>query len=211
PDAADRARPFGRPMGRGPWRFPPPVTRPAANAANAKRKRGLNENYAREIMGLHTLGVDGGYAQRGGTAGARCFTGWTIRGLKEQKPKFEFDDRVHDHGPKVVLGQILKGGGQDEGKKVIHMLATHPSTARFIATKLARRFVSDDPPQALVDRAAETFRKTDGDIRAVLATLVASPEFFAASSAEEKVKTPLEFVASALRASGAQVDDATTV
>src|SRR5262249_60871117 len=140
PAAADRARPFGRPMGRGPWRFPPPGLRPPANAANAKRKRGLNENYAREIMELHTLGVDGGYTQRDVNEVARCFTGWTIRGLKEQKPTFEIDDPVHDHGPKVVLGQILKGGGQDEGKKVIHVLATHPSTARFLATKLAPRF-----------------------------------------------------------------------
>jgi uncharacterized protein (DUF1800 family) len=198
PDAVDHMRPFGRAMG-------------PANDIRAKRRRGLNENYAREIMELHTLGVDGGYTQRDVTEVARCFTGWTIRGLREQKPRFEFDDRVHDYGPKVVLGQILKGDGQDEGKKVIHMLATQPATARFIATKLARRFVSDDPPKALVDRAAETFRKTDGDIRAVLGTLVASPEFFAASSVEDKVKTPLEFVASALRASGARVDDATVV
>jgi uncharacterized protein (DUF1800 family) len=198
PDAADRIRPFGRAMG-------------PANEMRPRRKRGLNENYAREIMELHTLGVDGGYTQRDVTEVARCFTGWTIRGLREQKPKFEFDDRVHDDGPKVVLGQILKGDGEDEGKKVIHRLATHPSTARFIATKLARRFVSDNPSKTLVDGAVETFRKSDGDIRAVLMTLVASPEFFAATSAEDKVKTPLEFVASALRASGAQVDDAAVV
>jgi uncharacterized protein (DUF1800 family) len=173
-----------------------------------KKQRGLNENYAREIMELHTLGVDGGYTQRDVTEVARCFTGWTIRGAKEQKPEFTFDERVHDHGPKIVLGQVIKGDGQDEARKVIHLLAAHPSTARFISLKLARRFVADDPPAALVDRAAETFRRTGGDIRAVLETLVTSPDFFAAASRTAKVKTPLEFVVSALRVSGARVDDA---
>jgi uncharacterized protein (DUF1800 family) len=176
--------------------------------ANANRRRGLNENYAREIMELHTLGVDGGYTQKDVTEVARCFTGWTIRGLRQQDPEFHFEPRFHDNGTKVVLGETIKASGQDEGRKVIHILATHPNTARFIATKLARRFVADDPPSALVDRAAAVFRKTDGNIREVVRTIVTSPEFLAPEARTAKVKTPLEFVVSAVRASGAQVGDA---
>jgi uncharacterized protein (DUF1800 family) len=172
------------------------------------RRRGLNENYAREIMELHTLGVDGGYSQKDVTEVARCFTGWTISRLRQGEPEFAFVSRIHDRGDKVVLGHRIKGGGQDEGRQVIHLLATHPSTARVIATKLARRFVADEPPAAIVDRAAETFRRTDGNIREVVRAIVTAPEFFAASVQSAKVKTPLEFVASALRASGAEVTDA---
>ena len=171
------------------------------------RKRGLNENYAREVMELHTLGVDGGYTQKDVTEVARCFTGWTIRGLRQGDPAFVFDGRIHDGKDKVVLGQRIKGGGQGEGQQVLHLLATHPATARFISMKLARRFVADDPPAALVDRAAATFRKTGGDIRAVVAAIVESPEFVSAEARSAKVKTPLEFVASAVRASGAEVED----
>jgi len=171
------------------------------------RKRGLNENYAREVMELHTLGVDGGYTQKDVTEVARCFTGWTIRGLRQDHPEFVFDDRIHDDKQKMVLGQVIKGGGQGEGEKVLHMLATHPATARFISTKLARRFVADDPPASVVDRAAATFRKTGGDIRAVVTTILTSPEFLAAETRSAKVKTPLEFVASAVRAAGADVTD----
>jgi uncharacterized protein (DUF1800 family) len=209
PSAGERSPPYGRSSGR-PRGFGHPSAMLPPEERRPRRKRGLNENYAREIMELHTLGVDGGFTQRDVTEVARSFTGWTIRGLKEQRPAFVFDDDVHDHGPKVILGQIVKGGGQDEGRRVVHMLATHPSTARFISLKLARRFVADDPPAALVDRAAETFRKTDGDIRAVVKTLVTSPEFYSSGSAT-KVKTPLEFVVSAIRASGARVDDATSL
>jgi uncharacterized protein (DUF1800 family) len=172
------------------------------------RKRGLNENYAREVMELHTLGVDGGYTQKDVTEVARCFTGWTIRGLRQDHPEFVFDDRIHDGKEKVVLGHVIKGGGRSEGEKVLHMLATHPSTARFVSTKLARRFVSDEPPASVVDRAAATFRKTNGDIRAVVTTILTSPEFLSAETRAVKVKTPLEFVASAVRASGADVTDA---
>jgi uncharacterized protein (DUF1800 family) len=172
------------------------------------RKRGLNENYAREVMELHTLGVDGGYTQKDVTEVARCFTGWTIRGLRQEDPKFVFNGRIHDGQGKVILGHAIKGGGRGEGEKVLHILATHPSTARFISTKLARRFVADEPPATLVDRAAATFRKTDGDIRAVMRTILTSPEFLAAETRSVKVKTPLEFVASAVRASGARVTDA---
>jgi uncharacterized protein (DUF1800 family) len=172
------------------------------------RKRGLNENYAREIMELHTLGVDGGYTQKDVTEVARCFTGWTLRGLRQDKPGFAFDPRTHDRKDKLVLGQTIKASGKDEGDKVIHLLASHPATARFISTKLARRFVADEPPQALVDRTAEVFRKTNGEVRAVVRSLLTSPEFLAAANRGAKVKTPFEFVVSAVRASGAQVTDA---
>ncbi len=159
-------------------------------------------------MELHTLGVDGGYTQKDVTEVARCFTGWTIKGLRNQDPEFTFESRIHDQGDKLVLGHVIKGGGKDEGDAVLHLLATHPSTARFVATKLARRFVADDPPAALVDRAAETFRKTGGDIREVVRTIVTSPEFFSSQTRAAKIKTPLEFVVSAVRASGARVVDA---
>jgi uncharacterized protein (DUF1800 family) len=184
------------------------MRRRAAREENQGRRRGLNENYAREIMELHTLGVDGGYTQKDVTEVARCFTGWTIQGLRQQDPRFRFEPRFHDDGTKTVLGQTIKGSGQDEGRKVIHLLATHPATARFISTKLARRFVSDEPPPALVARAAETFRKTDGNIREVVRTIVTSPEFLAPQARTAKVKTPLEFVVSAVRTSGATVVDA---
>jgi uncharacterized protein (DUF1800 family) len=173
-----------------------------------KRRRGLNENYAREIMELHTLGVDGGYTQKDVTEVARCFTGWSIRGLRDQNPEFVFDARVHDRKDKVVLGHRIEGGGKDEGDEVIHILATHPKTAHFVSLKLARRFVADEPPPDLVDRAAEVFRKTNGDIRAVVTAIVKSPEFEAPERRAAKVKTPLEFVVSAVRAAGSNVADA---
>lgn len=172
----------------------------------AQRRRGLNENYARELMELHTLGVDGGYTQQDVIEVARALTGWTLdRGA--QGGAFVFRPQVHDAGAKVILGQKFAAGrGQEEGEQVLDMLARHPNTAKFIATKLARRFVSDTPPAALVDRAAATFRRTDGDIREVVRTIVTSPEFFATSAYRAKVKSPFELVASALRALGAQPD-----
>jgi uncharacterized protein (DUF1800 family) len=185
-----------------------PLAMTPGQGAGQGRKRGLNENYAREIMELHTLGVDGGYTQKDVTEVARCFTGWTLRGVREDQPRFIFEPRIHDSRDKVVLGTKIKGGGKDEGDKVIHLLATHPSTARFISYKLARHFVADEPPKALVDRAAQTFRKTDGDIRAVVREIVTSPEFAAQAARAAKVKTPLEFVVSAVRAAGADVDEA---
>ena len=177
---------------------------PGARLGPNNRKRGLNENYAREIMELHTLGVDGGYTQKDVHEVARCFTGWTIRRPRGDG-EFVFDPRIHDDGEKVVLGaRIAAGGGIDDGMRVIDILTRHPSTARFIAAKLARRFVSDDPPPSIVDRAAETFRQSDGDIAAVLRTIISAPEFFAPAAYKAKVKKPLEFVASALRATGAE-------
>ena len=128
-------------------------------------------------MELHTLGVDGGYTQKDVQEVARAFTGWTIANPR-QGGGFHFDPRRHDDGEKIVLGQRIKaGGGQSDGDAILDLLARHPSTARFIATKLARRFVADDPPAALVDRAARRFKDTDGDIREVVRTIVTSPEF----------------------------------
>jgi uncharacterized protein (DUF1800 family) len=164
------------------------------------QKRGLNENYAREIMELHTLGVEGGYTQEDVIEVARAFTGWTIDRPREHGT-FLFRPGAHDNGPKRVLGHTLPaGGGEQDGVRVIDILSRHPSTARFVATKLARRFVSDEPPPALVERAAKTFLDTDGDIRRVVVTIVASPEFFSAEAYRAKIKTPLEVVASSVRA-----------
>jgi uncharacterized protein (DUF1800 family) len=166
---------------------------------SAGRRLGLNENYARELMELHTLGVDGGYTQHDVVEVARCFTGWTID-RPQQGGGFVFRSLAHDRGEKRVLGRVIPaGGGREDGERVIDLLARHPATARFIATKLARRFVSDDPPPALVERAAETFQRTDGSIRAVLVTILTSPEFWSAEAYRAKIKTPLELVASAVR------------
>lgn len=195
-----------RPARYGPYRYPRyPGRNPNAN--EKKRRSGLNENYGRELLELHTLSVNGGYSQRDVTEVAKVFTGWTI-----EKPydgaTFRFDPRMHEPGPKFVLGHTIKPKGEDEGREVLHMLATSKQTAHFISLKLAQRFVSDDPPPALVDRMAKTFEKKKGDIREVLSTLFHSPEFWADNTYRAKVKTPLEFVASAVRATGAEIDDA---
>jgi uncharacterized protein (DUF1800 family) len=177
-------------------------------ALASKRPRGVNENYARELMELHTLGVDGGYTQADVQEIARAFTGWTLT-QPRQGGGFIFDPRMHDNGEKMVLGTKIKsGGGKKDGEQVLDLLARHPATATFIATKLARRFVADDPPQSLVERAAARFRETDGDIREVVRTIITSPEFFATSAYRAKVKSPFEFVVSAVRASGADAVNA---
>jgi uncharacterized protein (DUF1800 family) len=200
-------------------------------------RRGLNENYARELLELHTLGVDGGYTQKDVVEVARAFTGWTLerpagrgtrvqarhreigeigeKGLAPGSPRspsafasdgFRFVRPMHDRGAKNVLGRTIKaGGGIEDGEQVLDIVAAHPSTARHIASKLARRFVSDTPPAAVVDRAAKRFGDTGGDLREVVRTIVTSPEFFASEARRAKVKTPLEFVASALRATRADV------
>jgi len=168
------------------------------------RRTGLNENYARELMELHTLGVDGGYTQQDIVQVARVFTGWTIADPR-RGAEFRFDARLHDNGEKVVLGRKIKGEGQKEGEQVLDILARHPSTARFLSTKLARRFVSDDPPPSLVDRASRRFQETGGDLREVVRTILSSPEFFATEAYRAKVKSPFEFVTSAVRATGADV------
>jgi uncharacterized protein (DUF1800 family) len=176
------------------------------NQSKGKRN-GLNENYGRELMELHTLGVNGGYTQKDVTEVARVFTGWTLKQPK-QGGGFTFEERTHEPGDKVVLGHRIKPKGEKEGLEVLRILAHHPSTAKFVCTKLAMRFVSDDPPPTLVDRMAQTFLKKDGNIREVLKTMLGSPEFWAPDTYRAKVKTPLEFVVSAVRASGAEVTDA---
>jgi uncharacterized protein (DUF1800 family) len=179
---------------------------PNAGVRGPRKSRGLNENYARELMELHTLGVDGGYTQKDVTEVARCFTGWTLRDPR-RGGGFEFNARMHDNGEKTVLGvKIPAGGGQSDGFMVLDILSRHPSTARFVSRKLAQRFVSDQPPAALVERMAQTFQKTEGDIREVMRTMLASPEFWSPGVYRVKMKLPLEMVVSALRATDAQVD-----
>jgi uncharacterized protein (DUF1800 family) len=171
-------------------------------------RKGLNENYGRELMELHTLGVDGGYTQHDVTEVARAFTGWTIR-QPRHGGSFEFRRRLHDDGEKIVLGhRITAGGGMRDGEQVLDILAAHPSTAHFIATKLVRRFVGDAPPPALVDRAAARFRATGGDLRETMRAILLSPELLAPAAVRAKTKTPFEFVVSAVRATGADVTNA---
>jgi uncharacterized protein (DUF1800 family) len=167
---------------------------------------GLNENYARELMELHTLGVNGGYTQADVTQVARVLTGWTV-----DKPQrgggFKFDENRHEPGAKKVLGKKIKEHGELEGEQLLHLLATRPATAKFISRKLAIRFVGDDPPPALVDHMAKTYLKSDGDISAVLKTLFHAPEFWSPDAYRAKVKTPLEYVVSAARASNANIEN----
>ena len=204
------ATPSDEGMERGFDRTRRRAARPVAAQQN-RRPRGLNENYARELLELHTLGVDGGYTQKDVQEVARAFTGWTIEAPR-RGGGFRFEPRMHDDGEKVILGHRIKaGGGQADGDKVLDLLAAHPSTARFIATKLTRKFVSDEPPPALVERAAATFRNTHGDIREVVKTIATSPEFFDSAAYRAKVKTPFEFVVSAVRATGTNMTGALPV
>jgi uncharacterized protein (DUF1800 family) len=205
PRAAERQaalRAMRQQMRRGPYAGWPP---PGQTANKKKQERGLNENYGRELMELHTLGVDGGYAQQDVTEVARCFTGWTIEKPREN-PRFKFDERVHDPDPKHVLGKKIHAGGMKDGEQVIELLVKNPNTAKFISTKLARRFVSDTPPPALVQRMAKTFQKSGGDIREVMRTMIYSPEFWSREAYRAKVKTPFELVVSSVRALGTDVD-----
>jgi uncharacterized protein (DUF1800 family) len=206
PKAADRlaAQRAARQWRRGGVGRPWPPRAPQQQQAK-KNVRGLNENYGRELMELHTLGVDGGYTQKDVTEVARCFTGWTIDKPRENAD-FKFDERMHDPDPKIVLGKKIHAGGMKDGEQVIELLARHPSTAKFISTKLARRFVSDIPPQSLVQRMAKTFQSSDGDIHAVLKTMIYSPEFWSRDAYRAKIKTPFELVVSTARALGADVD-----
>jgi uncharacterized protein (DUF1800 family) len=216
PGIAARRPRFGGLAGLGAGRRLPPAARERfENATPEQReqmlkqvkqraKRGVNENYARELMELHTLGVDGGYTQKDVQEVARALTGWTFN---RQTGEFQFNPRIHDAGEKTILGHKFPAGhGEDEGEAVLDLLARQPATARFITTKLARHFVSDDPPKALVDRCSNEFTKTDGDIRETVRCVVTSPEFFSRSAYRAKVKTPFELVASALRAVNAQPD-----
>jgi uncharacterized protein (DUF1800 family) len=189
------------------WRRPPRPPRPAPVKQAKGKRSGLNENYGRELMELHTLGVNGGYTQKDVTEAARILTGWTLKQPREGGG-FVFEERMHEPGDKRVLGQRIKSGGEKEGRDLLHILARHPSTAKFISTKLAMRFVSDDPPSTLIDRMTQTFLKKNGDIGEVLKAMFHSPEFWAPESYRAKMKTPLEFVVSAVRTSGAEVSDA---
>jgi uncharacterized protein (DUF1800 family) len=174
---------------------------------NAKKQqpKGINENYGRELMELHTLGVNGGYTQQDVIEVSKCFTGWTLDKPYQGGVGASYDDARHEPGTKVVLGHKIKENGQKEGLEVLHILATSPATAHFISQKLAVRFVSDDPPAGLVNRMAAAFLKSDGNIKAVLLTMYRSPEFWSPQVYRAKLKTPVEFMASALRASGADV------
>ncbi len=179
-----------------------------ARRPNAKRQDppGINENYARELMELHTLGVNGGYTQADVIQVARLLTGWTV-----DRPQlgggFQFNPNRHEPGTKMVMGTKIKDNGELEGRELLHLLATRPATAHLISRELAIRFVSDDPPQALVDRMAKTYMSTGGDIPSMLKTLFHSPEFWSTNDYRAKVKTPIEFVVSAVRASNADVEN----
>jgi uncharacterized protein (DUF1800 family) len=171
---------------------------------NGKPAAGLNENYAREVMELHALGVNGGYTQKDVTELARVLTGWTLEEPR-QGGGYVFRPQRHEPGDKIVLGQLFHENGEKEGEAALEMLARQPATARFICNKLAQRFVSDTPPPALVDAMARRYLATDGDIRSVLKAMLAAPEFWDEKEYRSKVKTPLEFVVSCLRATGAEV------
>jgi uncharacterized protein (DUF1800 family) len=170
----------------------------------AKRKPGINENYARELMELHTLGVEGGYTQKDVQEVARCFTGWTVErpvGGRKAAGEFIFRPVMHDNGEKVVLGhKIPAGGGIKDGEMVIEILARQPSTAKFISTKLVRRFVNDNPPQSLIDKVAGVYMKTGGDIREMLKAIFTSQEFYAPENYRAKIKSPFELAVSSIRA-----------
>ncbi|MBB6049880.1 DUF1800 domain-containing protein [Armatimonas rosea] len=180
---------------------------PAKGKAKTKKKPGgLNENYAREVMELHTLGVDGGYTQKDVTELARCLTGWGVEKGKYSSV-FAYHDNLHDKKPKEVLGlRLPAGGGQEDGQAVLDLLARHPSTMRHISTQLCQRFVADNPPASLVEKCVATWKRTDGDIREILTTIFTSPEFNSASAFKSKVKSPFEYVVSAARALGASYE-----
>jgi uncharacterized protein (DUF1800 family) len=189
-----------------PGTFPGPATSgpvPAPNAAPKKPDRGLNENYGREVMELHTVGVDAGYTQQDVIQMAECLTGWTIHEPRKD-PQFFFDEKIHDQAKKVVMGRAFNYGGEKDGEEALKMLASQPATARFISTELARHFVSDNPPAPLLARMAKSFTASNGDIRTVLRTMIYSPEFWSKDAYRSKVKTPFELVASTSRALNAE-------
>jgi uncharacterized protein (DUF1800 family) len=191
------------------WRSSTPLPQGGAGSGQAALRNpnpGLNESYARELLELHTLGVYGGYTQQDIVEVARCFTGWTVA-EPQRDPRYVFRAGMHDPGPKLVLGREIAAGGEDDGKAVLDLLAHHPSTARHISRKLVQRFVSDDPPEALVQRAADTFSSTGGDVRSVLRTIFESPELWSRRALRAKVRSPLELVAGSVRALGARIED----
>jgi uncharacterized protein (DUF1800 family) len=203
PNRQGQRQPQAQPPQAQPAEMQPQAPRPPQ-----QRRQGVNENYARELLELHTLGVNGGYSQKDVQEIARCFTGWTID-RPNQGGGFIFRRWAHDSGSKTVLGVgIPAGGGIEDGYRVINILARHPSTARFISRKLCQRFVADDPPAVLVERIAQTFLKTDGDIRQVLGAIFSSAEFNSAGAFRSKLKSPLELIASAIRTLGGDTNGA---
>jgi uncharacterized protein (DUF1800 family) len=197
-----------------PGTFPGPLANPPANGANpngsaapavkSKKDSGLNENYGREVMELHTVGVDGGYTQQDVIQMAECLTGWTIHEPRKD-PQFFFDEKIHAQGKKVVMGKTINYGGEKDGEEALKMLAHSPKTARFISAELARHFVADNPPKTLVNRMTQIFESSDGDIRSVLRAMIYSPEFWSKETYRAKVKTPFELVATTARAMNAEV------
>src|SRR5256885_1589775 len=207
-----RARPL---FGRAPQFGRPPLFDPGRDPmrADSQRQRalermpkGVNENYARELLELHTLGVEGGYTQQDVIDVARIFTGWSM-GRPQQGGDFEFHEWAHDYGEKVVMGVTFPAGhGRDEGMCLLKLLANHPATLHHVSRQLCQRFVNDDPPDGCVDDAVAAWKRTEGDIREVLRAIFTSPDFWAAPNVRAKIKTPLEFVVSAARALGADPD-----
>ncbi|MBI1356431.1 MAG: DUF1800 family protein [Acidobacteria bacterium] len=181
------------------------------SALGKRRKKGLNENYARELMELHTLGVDGGYTQSDVTEAARVLTGWTVGGPGFDDDSFHFLEPAHDTGVKTILGESFEPTGRAEGERLLDLLAEHPSTARFLAQKLVRRFVADEPPPKLVDAVAAAYQRTDGDISAMLRAIFYSKEFWADDAYRAKTKKPLELVASTIRALGSDFQATTAL
>src|SRR2546429_5893128 len=198
-----QARPL---FGRRPALFPPPRDRVPMDSLRPRAPKGINENYARELLELHTLGVDGGYDQHDVIEVARIFTGWSIR-RPQQGGDFEFHDWAHDTGDKQVLGvEFERGHGMDEGIRLLKLLANHPATMHHVGRQLCQRFVNDDPPDGCVDDAVAAWQRTHGDIREVLRAIFHGPDFWAAANVRAKAKTPLEFVVSAARAVAAEPD-----
>jgi uncharacterized protein (DUF1800 family) len=200
---------FGGGFAPAPGEFPNPNARfPGAQgqgqAAARQQDRGLNENYGREVMELHTVGVDTGYTQQDVIEMARCLTGWTVREPRRD-PEFVFRPEFHAEGKKVVMGHTFNYGGEKDGEEALRMLASDPHTAKFISAELARHFVSDNPSPALVDRMAKEYESSGGDIRSVMKAMIYSPEFWSKESYRAKVKTPFELVASTARALNADV------
>jgi uncharacterized protein (DUF1800 family) len=196
---------FGGGAEPAPRTFPARSNAPQPNrAAPKKEERGLNENYGREVMELHTVGVDAGYTQQDVIAMAECLTGWTVHEPRKD-PEFFFDERIHAQGKKIVMGRTFDYGGMKDAEEALKFLANHPSTGIFLSRELARHFVSDNPPQSLIDRMADNFAETGGDIRSLLKTMIYSPEFWSKEAYRAKVKTPFELVASTARALEADV------
>jgi uncharacterized protein (DUF1800 family) len=196
---------FGGGFAPTPGTFPGPNGGFGAQAgANQQQDRGLNENYGREVMELHTVGVDTGYTQQDVIEMARCLTGWTVREPRRD-PEFMFRPEFHAEGKKVVMGHTFNYGGEKDGEEALKMLAADPHTAKFISMEIARHFVSDTPPPALLDRMTKEYQSSGGDIRSVMRAMIYSPEFWSKQTYRSKVKTPFELVSSTARALNADV------